>query len=345
MTRMWRVALFISLTLALGGEAFAQNVGDPTLNPADDPNLITEELQEEDGDKDWGVGATAGLSVGIGSFVSNEYARRNRVRYSLGLDGNYTIPVAEVAVSLYTGFSQWLTEGGGSQSKQEFRWQDTELSFSREIHKFEETGIRFGGSLGMTIPTSTFSRTAGLYTTLSPGLSVSGAIGDASLSYSVTYSHNFNKYTSLTFDPDDVDVLSRTNGTEAIAADTIAVDGVLTEMMLSNSFRVNYRIIDELSLGIGFGFSDYWTYNNSTISAEDEYTADNARVGRGHGQSTNGSFSLTYSPIRYLSITARASSAQPWKTDDNKGYRFPFWDFESPSMNYTNIGLSVAGRY
>jgi len=293
--------------------------------------------------KDWSVGLSTGVSVGIGSFVSDPYARRSRVRYRVGADASYTIPTLDVSVGLATGFSQWLTEGGGSNTKQEFRWTDTYLSFSRGI--IEGYGMDLSAGLDFTLPTSAFSRAARLYTTISPSLIFGGDIGPMRLSYQISYSHNFHGYTSMVFDASEVDVLSRETGSEAVAADAVAIDGVLTEMDLSHSFMVRLRLHKQVSLSVNFGFSDYWTYDNGSVTQDDAFTSPFARVGRGHGQSMNGGVRLSYQPWKYLSAALSMSSAQPWKTDDNRSYRFPFIDFESPANNFTNFGLSVMARY
>ena len=185
----------------------------------------------------------------------------------------------------------------------------------------------------------------GAYTSLSPSLSFSSKAGPVGFSYNVGYGHNFYKYTSVTFSPDEVDILSRTGGNEVLASDAIAMGGVLPEMSLSNNFGVSYSIIDQLKFSVGFGFSDSWSYDNGTITQDDEFTAELADPGRGHMQMNHGSVKLTYSPIKNLSTSLSMGSSQPWKTADNKGYRFPFFDFDAPARNYTNFKFGISGNY
>ncbi len=335
--------------LAQAGDAEVASAGDAVAEDVEDVGeevdaSVSSSAEEED-DKGWSVGANTGLSLGIGAFASNEYVRRNRLRYNMGFNGSYTIPVVDVSVSLNTGFSQWLSESGGSQNVQEFRWSDTSLGLGYMIGKIPVVDIMVNASLGASLPTSTMSRAMGHYTSLSPGLSFSSKAGPVGFSYSVGYSHNFYEYTSVTFSPDEVDILSRTGGSEVLASDAIAMGGVLPEMGLNNNFGVSYSIIDELKFSVGFGFSDSWSFDNGTITADDAFTADLADAGRGHSQMTNGSLKLTYSPIANISTSLSMSSSQPWMTADNKGYRFPFFDFEATSRNYTNIRFGVSGHY
>jgi len=339
--------LWLPAAVFADGQELLAQAGDDSIfeRTSDSDVALGDALSEEDigAGKDWSVGVSTGVSVGIGSFVSDPYARRSRVRYRVGADASYTIPTLDVSVGLATGFSQWLTEGGGSNTKQEFRWTDTYLSFSRGI--IEGYGMDLSAGLDFTLPTSAFSRAARLYTTISPSLIFGGDIGPMRLSYQISYSHNFHGYTSMVFDASEVDVLSRETGSEAVAADAVAIDGVLTEMDLSHSFMVRLRLHKQVSLSVNFGFSDYWTYDNGSVTQDDAFTSPFARVGRGHGQSMNGGVRLSYQPWKYLSAALSMSSAQPWKTDDNRSYRFPFIDFESPANNFTNFGLSVMARY
>lgn len=347
MKMRWMVKhLFAIALLAWATPAWAQSTpvapGSEGAELAETTVSATEEAEDS---KSWSVGANMGISMGIGTLVSDEYARRSRVRWNLGLNGSYTIPVVDVDVGLSTGFSQWLTEAGGSQTVQEFRWSDTNLGFSRSIYTIPVVDIAISGGLDFTIPTSSFSRASGLYTSISPSLSFSGSYGPLSVSYSLAYAHNFYEYTSMTFDPADVDILSRGSGNETISRDTVAQDGVLGEFGLYNQFSVAYSFLDDFRLSIGFGFSDDWTFDNGTITEEDDFTSEYASVGRGHSQRSNGSLRLSYSPLRQLSFSASMTSSQPWKTDDNSSYRFPFIDLESPANNFTYFGLGANFNY
>lgn len=311
---------------------------------ADAADASVSETVEGDS-KDWSVGVSTGISVGLGSFYPTDEGGTTRVSWNMGFSGSYTIPVIDVTVSAGTGFTQFLSRGGGSQEPQEFRWSDTDLTLSRSIYTIPVVDIGISGSLSYTIPTSRYSIATGSYGSLSPGLSFNWALGGLSLGYSIGYSYNFYEYTSTTFDPSEVDIIGRNGGTEMVASDAIAEPGVLTEHSLSNSFRVGYRFLEDFSVGMSFGFNDSWTFDNGTITQPDEYTSEYADSARGHSQGMSGALRFSYSPIRYLSMSLSLSSAQPWKTADNKGYRFPFFDTEGPQSNRTRLGFSISGSY
>ena len=304
--------------------------------------------KDDDDDKSWGVNAAIGFDLGLGAFTKDEYARKVRSRFTMTLGGYYTIPVIDTDIHLETGFSQWMSKAGGSNGKYEFRWSDTTIGLSREIwsYKLGEFSVAFNADLSFVLPTSKASINANLYTSIVPSLAASIKLWRFSLAYGITYSYNAHKYTSVTLDPDDIDVLSRSTGNEIIDSHNIAIGGVLAEHDLANQFVLGIECIRKvLDLSIGFAFADSWTYDNGTITSDDEFVGKHAKVGRGHSQYSQGSLVLSYKPIKYATVSFGMVSTQPWKTADNKTLRFPWFDTESPSKNYTKFLLSATFQY
>ena len=304
--------------------------------------------KDDDDDKSWGVNAAIGFDLGLGAFTKDEYARKVRSRFTMTLGGYYTIPVIDTDIHLETGFSQWMSKAGGSNGKYEFRWSDTTIGLSREIwsYKSGEFSVAFNADLSFVLPTSKASINANLYTSIVPSLAASIKLWRFSLAYGITYSYNAHKYTSVTLDPDDIDVLSRSTGNEIIDSHNIAIGGVLAEHDLANQFVLGIECIRKvLDLSIGFAFADSWTYDNGTITSDDEFVGKHAKVGRGHSQYSQGSLVLSYKPIKYATVSFGMVSTQPWKTADNKTLRFPWFDTESPSKNYTKFLLSATFQY
>lgn len=303
---------------------------------------------KDDDDKSWGVNAAIGFDLGLGAFTKDEYARKVRSRFTMTLGGYYTIPVIDTDIHLETGFSQWMSKAGGSNGKYEFRWSDTTIGLSREIwsYKSGEFSVAFNADLSFVLPTSKASINANLYTSIVPSLAASIKLWRFSLAYGITYSYNAHKYTSVTLDPDDIDVLSRSTGNEIIDSHNIAIGGVLAEHDLANQFVLGIECIRKvLDLSIGFAFADSWSYDNGTITSDDEFVGKHAKVGRGHSQYSQGSLVLSYKPIKYATVSFGMVSTQPWKTADNKTLRFPWFDTESPSKNYTKFMLSATFQY
>ena len=359
-------------TLALLGmlivplQAHAQDVAPNDALPAD-PDIVETspdeinsvkaageiaaiEKAETDDDKSWGIGADIGFDLGLGAFTKDEHARKIRSRFLFSINAFYTIPVIDVSIHAETGFSQWMSKAGGSNGKYEFRWADTSLGLSRNIWAYKNSdktfAVSFDADLSFTIPTSKASWNANLYTTIAPTLSASIKFHRLRLTYAITYGYNAHEYTSATVDPSEVDALSRSTGNEVIDSNNIAIGGVLVEHELSNAFVLGIDCIkDMLVLNIGLGFADAWSYDNGTITSDDEFVAQHAKVGRGHSQHSQGILSLAYTPIKYATISLSMVSTQPWKTADNKTIRFPWFDTVSPSKNYTKFILGATFQY
>lgn len=306
-----------------------------------------EDEEKKEKEKSWSVGASAAFDLGLGAFTKHEYARKIRSRFAFELSGSYTIPVIDVDVHAETGFSQWMSKAGGSNGKYEFRWADSTLGFSRHIWDYKKGvfGVSFDADLSFLLPTSTASINTKLYTSIMPTLSAKISFWKLSLLYTITYGHSFHKYTSTTLDPNEVDILSRSAGNELIGVHNIATAGVLNEIELVNQFILNIQFIKEFGMNIGFGFIDSWTYDNGTITSDDEFVSPYAKVGRGHSQLSAGSLSFVYKPIQYLALSLSMNSVQPWKTADNNTYRFPWFDTVSPSKNFTKFVFGVSFNY
>ncbi|MFA5624329.1 MAG: hypothetical protein WC966_04655 [Bradymonadales bacterium] len=347
--------LFIALVMALClSVAFVSvaSAQDATLmgrTSLDDRGQSLDENLDEEADKEeksWGVAADLTFDLGVGAFVKNKYARRVRSKFGFEASGYYKIPVIDTNIELATGFTAWMSKAGGSNGVHEFRWTDSYIGFSRELYSYKGELLRFmlNAGLGFAIPTSKASWTTNLYTSIMPQLGMGLKIARFGVFYAVRYSHNFNKYTSASVDPNEVDALSRSAGNELLSRTDIAIAGVLTEIELVNAFSLSYDILDELVLSVGFAFADFWTYDSESLN-DDDYTNPNAKPGRGHGQMSAGSVALAYTPWRYTTITFFLKSEQPWKQKDNKELRFPWFDTISYSKNYTKFGVTATFRY
>lgn len=89
------------------------------------------------------------------------------------------------------------------------------------------------------------------------------------------------------------------------------------------------------SVGMNTGLSYFW-------SPDDEFTSDNARPGLGHGESTNGSLSVSYSPVPWLWLTMSADTAQGLYQANGRDIRwFPLWDFWSPANNLSTLSFDT----
>ncbi len=110
----------------------------------------------------------------------------------------------------------------------------------------------------------------------------------------------------------------------------------------------SYQISDQLSASVDLGyaqaFSSYLPPTDGTTTGYNGTQYDNADLTGAHAlngfvprQSTTGSLGLSWSPTAWFTLTGGTFSAQPFLSSDNKGVRFPLWDFVSPANNFSSF--------
>lgn len=336
---------------AEAGDDLAQ-VEDVASDEGDDEVVLEDEVAEEEGGSliaPFSVNLSISNTVSLGTLFRDKYSVTNYDVLSFGFGVGYATPVDGLNLSLSAGYSKYLSEAGGSVQQREGRWSDMGLGASYGLWSDPDfTGLSLSSSLGFTIPTSEMSRFTNLRTAVRMGLGLSRSFGDLSLSYGISFKKNWHRDTSVVADLDqyDLDVLARDGGLEQLSETQVALDtGVLSSFSLSNSFSVSYGWFEGFRTSISFSFSDSWTYDNGTITANDEFTSENAVVGRGHGQSMSGSISASYAFLDYFSAGISMSTSQQPLTADNQRVRFPFFDLETGNLSATSLSVSLSAAY
>lgn len=294
------------------------------------------------------VSLTISNSASIGAIFRDANTVTNYDLLSFGFGVGYETPVDGLSLSLDASYSKFLTEAGGSTFVREGRFGDIGVGASWAFYTWEATGLSFSASAGFSLPTSDVSRFTNLYTSTSLGLGVSRAFGDLRIAYRIGAGKDFHRDTTVVADLSDyqLQVLARDGGIENIGEAQVALDtGVLPEWSLSHNLSLSYSWFTGFSTSIGFGFSDFWTYDNGTITQRDEFTSPLAVVGRGHGQSMRGSLSASYAFLDYFSAGLSFTTSQQPLTADNRRVRFPFWDLETGNLQNTSVSLSLSASY
>lgn len=309
-----------------------------------------EELEGR-GDNPFPVNVTAGVrgTFGAASVISDsEFTQTDFFLLSSNIGLVYQA-TSKLNLSLGTGWSQFLSRYGGTNRQFDGRPQDTNLSANFfPAFRDETTGIIGTGGVSVTLPTSDFSRAAGLYTNVGANFTFIRSFGNLNFTYTIGGSKNFHEATSQILDADELDVLARDGGTEVIERGKVAIGGVLTEYSIFNAFGLNYRFPAGFNVNAGLTYADSWTYDNGTITERDEFTNPNAVVGRGHSQFVSGRFGGGYTiysgEYGFLMSTLNVSTGGQPLTNDQKGIRFPFWDFENAQVSRTRVTIGLSGR-
>jgi len=357
------VMLFI---LSNAAPAFAEPPIPGQKNDAD----VVEEIEEEPEEvpekpKQWSVSGGIRNRVGQGTFVtpdnSSEFSEDeigsgsnayDRVQMAYSFSPSYAFdPIESSSLDNFTlsgsfAVTQWLTQGGGANFPREVRFQDVGINLGWGGYSFGDTGIRLGGGLGFSLPTSRFSRVATVRLGTNAGLSLSKTFFDRmSIALSGGAGKNFHRLTSPAVDISQLgesNVLFRAGASEDIGDNLVAIGGINTEYFVSTGASVRIQLVDSLSFSTSYNLAHFWTYK---VENDDEFRNQYADAGRGFGQSTSTNVALSYSFLDHFSTSIAASSGMPPKTSDNKSFRFPFWNLEGAAANRSSVSISLSAFY
>lgn len=337
--------------LAVGLLVLAAGVSQGLLAQENAPPAVTEaqraEREQESGKKSFPIGGTVSLdqSLGAGTFVADEYVRRSAYDVSLSLSPYWRI-TPMMRLSAGVSFSTSLVENYDSDATYKRRTTMSDISLGLNHFKLWDiprTGIRIGGGVSFSFPTSPQSRFRQLYLSSRATVSLSRSIGPVYLAYNLGFFKNFNRYTTPAIDQQDVGdhvVLAHYQGNEQLTTDLIAVGGNNTSFGVMNSFMASWSIYGPLSFTAMYGINNSWTYN---AFPKDDLSSSYAVGGRGQRDSQQGVLDLTYQIRRELSVSLGTQTMVAPKTADNKDVVFPFLNLSNNYRNNTYFYLSVTG--
>lgn len=347
-----------------GPEDLEVDEADPEISDADPEDDDTDSDAESDEDeREWSVGGGIRTMIGQGTFVSptndTDYAGEvdsgagafDRVMMNFSVSGDYTWN--DIAFDAGIGFTQALTPGGGGGTRPyEGRLQDLELGVGyagEDGLEIGDTGIRVSPSFGMSLPTSTSSRTMTLLTSLSGGVGISKRFfGKLGLSYRIGGSRAFHRYTSPVMQEDDIQDdefssrLFRPDGSEDLGAGRFAVGRVNTQWGMSHTLSAQVMFSPKVMAMANYSISTNWSY---PVTEDDEYASELQCTGYCAGQMSMGMIMVNYVMSENVMIMGGLTTTQSPKTADNKTFNFPFWNFDRPAANSSMLTIGVNGSY
>lgn len=317
------------------------------------PPAITEEeriIEEaKSGEKPFPLGASVSLTqaLGGGTFVEDPHVRRAAYDVSLGLSPYWRItPLLQLSASATV--SQSLVENYDSAvtSKNRTLLSDTSLALNHmRLFTIPGVGISVRGGVSVAFPTSPQSQYRSLYFSSRGSLSMSKVLGPVYLAYGVSFSKNFNRYTSPVVDKSEVGdhvVLAHFDGNEQLTTDLVSTGGNNTNFGVGNQLLVSWNITDQISLAAMYGLNHSWTYNTYE---DDELAGEYADAGRGMRDSQMGILDVTYMVNKHLSLSLGTQTMVAPKSANNEDFIFPFLNFSNNYRNNSSVYLSVGGRY
>ncbi|HVZ37254.1 MAG TPA: hypothetical protein VG963_32750, partial [Polyangiaceae bacterium] len=273
------------------------------------------------------------------------------VTWSTSFSPSYSFADA-TRVSASVALSQELTKADGDDNPQTLLLSDVSLGLSRPLYNFER-GPKLSGSLALTLPASTASRTDSLVTSLGARVNAAQKVGKFGISLGTGVRKNFHRYTHPVRDPDTghgfvtgdglvvddvVTGISRNGGNELQGNTYFEGEANNTSFIWASSLGASYPATDRLSFGISYGLAMSWTYDSYPL---DQYSSPYARGGHGRGESQTGSLSASYEATDQLVFGIGMVTGGGLLSADEKRYRFPFYAFEGAESNLTTFFVSA----
>lgn len=292
-------------------------------------------------------------SVGLGTFVNSTYY--SLLVGSLVASPSYTFKLGPVklAVSAKESFS-WEYTLPDNDNGRRYSWTDPRLGLAAPgLFKEPFTGIAFTPNLGATIPLSLESQFASTITTVSAGLGLSRSLWKFDLGYKIGGSRGFHgnaakvpsKELGKSDDLGQLVFVCRTDEKYCGSA------GLNTAWSLSNGLSLGFSPIEPLAFEAGYTIVNAWKYASTDVV--DEYTPKAldsngnsvARAGMGRSDKVVASVGATWAFNDRLSASLGVGTEGPAKTNNNKSFRFPFFDFVSSADNLTAFSLTLSAAF
>jgi hypothetical protein len=283
-------------------------------------------------------------SLGLGTFVSDKYARNPYYGWALSLRPRYFF-TDNFFAELRFDLSGELTQSYTSSNTYQRQVMPSDLFLTlkyQNAYKLPVLGVSISPSLRLGAPTSYESRYRNLYLSGALGLDLQRVFASRFvLAYAIRFNKNFNRTYTPTLS--STVALARFRGLEDAGGGEI-INGVDNNISfsLTNSMSGTAIINPKWSLTLQIGIQNAWTYANI---AKDEFSSPYAKGGRGQRDSTFGTLDVSYQAFEHVGFSLGVSSSQPAKTRDNKRFRFPFFDFSTEGNNFTNFYFDVYATF
>lgn len=296
-------------------------------------------------------------SVGIGTFVADEYQRRPLWDMLWSIRAKVYLFHNLMFVQARLDLNQPIIDNADAETthNNEFTISDTIVTvIAPSFYTEPVTGLRFGAWMDFLFPSSLQSRYADLLLGWRTGVQIGRTFGPVDIMYQFRFTKNFHSGTSPTL-IDSRHGLGATTGTayRNRGPGGEMGEGISTEFNLMNRLTVSVELPESLYISLDFVIFNSFDYD----TASDDRIVDpitgavitldqspHSHRGRGRSDLTSATLEFGWSPLRYLTVALGVTSYQPPVKDDNSGFRFPL-NFTEASANFTTVYLDVIGTY
>ena len=303
------------------------------------------------------MSASLSQSVGSGTFILDRYSDNPFLLTSLSLNPSARFGGWSVALSHTITFEETQPDNPTGRRVDMF---DPRVTVGHSVLALKALGVNIGARGGLAIPISIASRQAG--TVLAPLLS-------GNISYSAPFLSGLNLSAGVSgryhlisrrlagrdqapgkelgqtqTSPIQISNTCLTRPGESVAD---ACVGASTVFLLSENLSASYSVGDwslSASLALIHPINNYW-------AGKDSLASENANGSLLPTNLSNGSLTVSYQALKWLSLSAGTSSFQRVLRSragsylNPLNYRFPFWDFEGAAANRSSVFTSVTASF
>jgi hypothetical protein len=290
-------------------------------------------------------------ALGVGTFVEDTYARNPYYAWTLSLRPKYFL-TDKISAEARFDLSQELTNSytTATTKKNEIYFSDTILTFKyNNLFTEPNTGISFSPFIRFGFPTSTdpiyHSGFHNLYLATGLGFDAMKMLGKVSLTYTFRFTKQWNKYTTsaVKYNTNAPVTLARIKGNEELGENMLSTGQGNNSFSFFNSLMGTYLFNDQWSLSLQIAVLNGFRYRAS--AEQDQYTSPYATSGYGRYDTLYGLIDVSYQAFENVGFSIGIDTRQPPKTEDNKAFRFPFFDFVSEANNYTSYYFDVYANF
>jgi hypothetical protein len=280
-------------------------------------------------------------SLGQGSFLRDSYERNAHFVWAVSLCPAY-YPRSGVALSAYAKLLQDLTQSDVDTERQQFLISDTQLRARWAVPlPSPKTQLFVEGRT--YLPSSRISRFETLVLGALARFSVAHELRPFAVSFLGQFRKNFHRYTSPVLDDDALrgdapSAYARAGGAEDLRGLSVGVAGNNVSFSTYGTASLSYAPLPALSLSIYYGLGRAWTYTRYRV---DEQSSPHAVAGRGKRDTGVAGLDVSYRLNERFSFSTGVVTIASPKTEDNRSFRFPFYDFQSTASNLTLFYLDV----
>lgn len=331
----WQVAACMALCLALSGSAWAQ------LNEA---QLAARRSHKESFLRRF-RGSLAALStyMGSGTFVLDNYSNNPFVSQELLLRPRLWVGEQQNLQLLWLLECEYTEPDG--QTGHRCSPSDMRLSY-HHINLWQDPWIegRLMGSLQVWLPTSYESQSSSTVMNLRASLLYLATVLAARLQLSWGFS--LQKYLPSDKVRSPRDDSSGGTGIPVCLSRPGAGEGACgsggplnDNWLLINALGAQWYFQPNLWLSLSLSIWNFFRYSVDELGSDSELPA------AGRADLTWGTLELGYQWRRHYVFAFGLTSRQPALTADGKAPRFPFWDFVSPSNNFSRFYATATWVY